>query len=212
MYYLIYKITNLINGKVYVGSHKTTDINDSYMGSGKYLLSAQNKYGIENFKKDILYVFDNPADMYLKEAEIVDENFLMEENTYNLKKGGMGGFDYINKTGKNLYGKNGRPGYGGENLRKSNTRDRMMKQGRYEEWKTKISSALKGKPGTFTGKKHTEETLAKLKNHNRQIGEKNSQFGTCWIFHPEFGNKKVKVKDVQNYIIQGWIKGRTIKS
>ncbi len=41
MYYTVYKITNQINGKIYIGSHKTNDLNDRYMGSGKYLIRAQ---------------------------------------------------------------------------------------------------------------------------------------------------------------------------
>lgn len=57
MHYLIYKVTNNINGKIYIGCHKTEDIEDSYMGSGKYLKRAIEKNGLENFTKEILYDF-----------------------------------------------------------------------------------------------------------------------------------------------------------
>lgn len=85
MFYTIYKITNQISGKFYIGSHKTKNLDDNYMGSGKYLKRAQEHHGIENFKREILFVFDTAEEMYAKEAEIVNEHFLAEENTYNLK-------------------------------------------------------------------------------------------------------------------------------
>ena len=96
MFYIVYKITNQIDGKIYIGIHKTKDLNDKYMGSGKYLKHAQEKYGIDKFTKEILFVYDNPQEMYSKEAELVNEDFLTLENTYNLKIGGSGGWDIIN--------------------------------------------------------------------------------------------------------------------
>lgn len=97
MYYIIYKITNKINNKYYIGKHKTDNINDSYMGSGVYLKRAMKKYGKDNFIKEILFIFDNEISMNEKEKELV----LIGEDTYNLCAGGKGGFDYINRNGLN---------------------------------------------------------------------------------------------------------------
>ena len=39
-YYLVYKTTNLVNGKIYIGKHETDNLNDGYLGSGKLLKRA----------------------------------------------------------------------------------------------------------------------------------------------------------------------------
>ncbi len=99
MYYYLYKITNKINGKIYIGVHKAKKINDGYMGSGKVIRSAIEKHGVENFEKEILEFFDDRTSMYDREKEVVNAEFLMREDTYNLRRGGTGGFDFINETG-----------------------------------------------------------------------------------------------------------------
>ena len=91
MNYIIYKTTNLINNKVYVGSHQTENLNDGYLGSGKHLKYAIKKYGKENFKFEILQFFNTPEEMFLAEREIVNEAFVKDPCTYNLKVGGSGG-------------------------------------------------------------------------------------------------------------------------
>jgi len=53
----VYKITNTLNNMYYIGKHSTDDLNDGYMGSGYMLECAINYYGIDAFKKEILFDF-----------------------------------------------------------------------------------------------------------------------------------------------------------
>ena len=82
-HYLVYKTTCLLNGKVYIGQHQTYDINDNYLGSGRDLKEDIRKFGAENFKREILFDFDNFTDMDNKEKELVSEEFVKREDTYN---------------------------------------------------------------------------------------------------------------------------------
>lgn len=91
MKHIIYKITNTINNRIYIGAHSTEDINDSYMGSGKAIKAAQRKYGMKLFTKEILHVFDTSEEMYEKEREIVNLEFVNRPDVYNMGVGGHGG-------------------------------------------------------------------------------------------------------------------------
>ena len=212
MNYYLYKITNQVNGKIYVGVHKTRDMNDGYMGSGKVILNAIKKHGINNFAKVILETFKTSDAMYAREKEVVTEEFLSRKDVYNIRRGGFGGFDYINKTGKNLYGKNGMIGYGQENLKDGASRKKaMIKKGIFNNFKDRIrqsclQSYKDGRIPAFLDKKHTQKTkqLIGEKNSKKQQGEKNSQFGTMWINNGLISKKINK----QHFIPHDWYKGR----
>src|SRR5574343_903436 len=92
----IYKTTNLVNGKFYIGQEKR--FNPSYLGSGFILLKAIKKYGIENFRKEIIE--DNINDkITLDEREIYWIKKLEARNHrigYNVAKGGQGG-DFLSQ-------------------------------------------------------------------------------------------------------------------
>jgi hypothetical protein len=131
--------------------------------------------------------------------------------------GGMGGFDYINQNGKNLYGNNGKT----SNVKDDLARGRQTQKKRKIEnpeyarrINQKISNTLKGHPGSFKDKQHTTETKRIIgeKSSIHQKGNKNSQFGTCWVFDEDEVNKKIKKENLDSYLSAGWIKGRRIKT
>ena len=86
----IYKITNLINGKIYIGKDTTNDKN--YYGSGLLIKRAIKKFGIENFKKEILDECFTNEELKKKEVFWIDKlNSTDLEKGYNISKGGDGG-------------------------------------------------------------------------------------------------------------------------
>ena len=88
MHYIIYKITNQINRKYYIGRHATKDVNDSYMGSGVGIKNAIAKYGKENFIKEVIAESDNAESLWELEKEIVNEDIVKDPMSYNNAYGG----------------------------------------------------------------------------------------------------------------------------
>ena len=90
--YIVYKTTNIVNKKFYIGVHRTPQELDLYLGSGLILRLAVSKYGRENFVRETLFVFDCKVDAYNKERELVDPTDPM---SMNLRNGGDGGFEWV---------------------------------------------------------------------------------------------------------------------
>ena len=215
MFYYLYKITNLVNGKIYVGVHKAKSMDDGYMGSGKVIKSAIEKYGLENFRKDILETFENAEAMYAREKEVVNDEFLLREDVYNLRRGGNGGFDYINSQGKNVTFKKQwelDPTLHRRSIERALARQReLMTDPEYRANYSKIRSEAHKGLQTFLGKSHTLDSRAKISAAMQiaQAGEKNSQFGTCWI-NNGIDAKKIKKEEIQHWLDLGWSKGRKL--
>lgn len=89
-YNLVYQTTNLVNGKIYIGVHRTDTLEDGYLGSGSIIQKAFKKYGIDNFKREILYNVENYELAFFIEELIVDKDFVAREDTYNIQTGGGG--------------------------------------------------------------------------------------------------------------------------
>ena len=99
--YTIYETTNNINGKVYIGQHKTNNIDDGYLGSGHLLQSAVKKYGRKSFSKKILHTFGSFEEMDAKEKELVTEDFVNRKDTYNIVAGGYNRAGYMPTSSEN---------------------------------------------------------------------------------------------------------------
>lgn len=91
-YNYLYKITNLINHKIYIGCHQTNNLDDGYMGSGICIDRAYIKHGIANFKKEILEFYDTAELMFEAEKKVVTREFVKDDTNYNLAEGGGSGF------------------------------------------------------------------------------------------------------------------------
>jgi hypothetical protein len=210
MFYTVYKTTNMLNGKSYIGKHQTKDLDDGYMGSGKFLKRAIMKYGRENFIKEILHIFDNEDEMNAKEKELV----VLSEMSYNLCEGGHGGFGFINKN--RLFQTENHRKAAAKNIKLGTEKFLTLLQN--PEWKQEWKNSIKNNHASlhedyinpFFGKHHTEEykkTQSKIMK-GKQSGPRNSQHGTMWITDG-ISNRKVK-KDL-DAIPDGWYKGRITK-
>lgn len=90
--YYVYKTTNLVTGRYYIGVHSSANIkSDRYLGSGVAIRDAITKYGRASFIREIIEVFDKKELAYELERTLVTEETIHSNNMYNLRNGGVGG-------------------------------------------------------------------------------------------------------------------------
>lgn len=191
-------------------------------GSGLRIKRAIEKYGIENFIKTILFECSSKEEMNKKEAEIVNEDFIARDDVYNIKLGGEGGWDEVNKNHQNIGLK-----YVNEHglNNKSNqcyiAANKILNDSEYaikfsEKIRKGIQKAKELNPEKFdkSGKKnpmyghvYSNETLKKMSESHS--GNKNSNFGKMWICNDETFESKTIYKSEK--IPFGWKRGRFCK-
>lgn len=137
MRYTIYKVTNQLNGKFYIGKHQTLDPNDRYFGSGRALLNAIKLHGKKNFVKEVLFDFDSEVEMNAKERELITEAQIADPNCYNMAVGGEGGPHFKGRS------------HSAETI--SKIKERRKEHVVSEETRRK-----------FSGRRHSEETKQKI--------------------------------------------------
>jgi len=198
----IYKVTNLITNKSYVGQHcyegSRAPLNDHYFGSGIYLLRSIKKHGLKNFKKEIL--IEDLTSQFA--ANLFEEYFIKKENTlfpdgYNILKGGdivenptfMKGRHHTEETKKKI-GNANRGQVRSEEQKKMislctrgkhhslGTKQKMSRTRRgkplTEEWRQKISKALIGHKVSEEQREHHSRILTG-RHHSLETKKKMSK-------------------------------------
>ena len=188
--------------------HSTSNLKDGYLGSGTHLRHAIRKYGVDNFKIEILEWCDTRDKLIEREKEIIAENHVNNPNCYNLKFGGLGGGKFINKEHQFKCSQ----AAGLKHSEKLKTDEEYRKK---RSTQTSESNKRRHQRGdinpiqenySWEGKKHKPETIDKIKlsKKGQGIGETNSQYGSQWINDGK-QNKKIKMMGI---VPTGWKLGR----
>ena len=231
MYGYIYKTTNLINGKMYIGQKKSTKfLHERYLGSGSLLRKAINKYGKENFRVELLCECECKEKLDEMEIYYIKlYNAQNDPNFYNLTKGGESGVggpkfkghkhsdESRQKISENNTGiKNGF--FGKKHSEESIQKMREAAKHRHpvsQETRAKLSKVHKGKPFTEEHKRKISEAQKgpKGNNYGKKIPDdvknkiSNTMHNQVWI-HDTNRSYRVNKELVDEYISKGYQLGR----
>lgn len=200
----MYQTTNIVNGKLYIGCHSTDNIEDGYKGSGLLLKHAIAKYGASKFVRTVLFIFDNPTEMFSKEKELVNEEFVTRHDVYNIMLGGNGGLN------KGIIGQ--------RRLHHPVTKKRIVAHKSSIDKLLLEGYILKSGWGTHTGriyihkdeqvKSITTDQLEEMINDGWSKGMPISPTqGKIWIYHSELDEYSLcETSELSMKLSTGWIK------
>lgn len=220
-FHLVYKITNHIDGRIYIGVHKTNRIDDSYMGSSKELKQDIKKLGINNFTKTILFNFNNSEEMFEKEARLVNRGFVNRRDTYNKSLGGLNTIEFVNENIDRFKPKNKRIQWAKKGRREANKVGAHLKGSQKHHfllkndsnYKNKYIKACSGRPGSFKGRKHKQSTKIKMRKAKLGLfnGQSNPNYGKKWMHNPHSKeSKSIHKSNIKKMLSRGWILGRIL--
>ena len=166
---IVYKITNRVNGKVYVGQTKFS-LEDRWRihcqpskTTTRALKNAINKYGKENFTVEQIDVASNREDAYVKESYWIQHYNSMFPNGYNLQSGGKRNFHVCLETKRRVADSTRGKKHTEETKRKIS--ESQLGKKLSEEHRTKISKAHNGKSRTFESRLKQSKSISGDKNH-----------------------------------------------
>lgn len=168
MYHFLYKTTNLITGKYYIGAHSTESLDDGYLGSGEQIKDAVKKYGKGAFVREILEQFETREAAFSREAEIVTEEFVKDGQNYNMCPGGLGATVKTDEFRKRVSAKLIGRKFTEEHSRKKSLAQTGPKNHRYGKTNPN-NPKLFGADNGMYGKKHSEKSLELMRTNRSKV-------------------------------------------
>lgn len=213
-YHYIYKITCNVTNRFYIGMHSTNNLNDGYFGSGKRLWFSINYHGKENHTKEILEFLETRELLKERERSLVNKELLSDDFCMNLVIGGEGGGFVDEEHFKKFQLAGSKSGNNAFKEKLNNDevfkKDFVLKASNNSKLKILNRIVIPiNERYDWNGKSHSEETKKLMSETSKGmgIGEKNSQYGTCWITKDGV-NKKVKKDELDSHLHDGWVTGR----
>jgi arsenate reductase-like glutaredoxin family protein len=204
-FHYVYKITRN-DGKYYIGMHSTDDMDDGYFGSGKILWYSIRKHGKEAHIKEILELLPSREALKHREKQLNTDELRADVMCMNIAPGGGGGF--IDAAHQQKCAAAGGSKSWMKNVKLMHTAEATQKR---VETKRKTGVDIKS-AATMRETANSPKAMAKRKltfaERGHMRGEKNSQFGTCWVTD---GVKPVKIKKEQldEFLLNGYRRGRS---